>query len=256
MNCISEQSVPELRQADASMQTPTDDVSHAYFSPCGANHVIDISGQQTSVSSFHQAANTRNNSSAELTANITALGQSPSGDAVVFGHEVSCGSNFDEMFDQYDSSDHFGLPLAANLNSMCCAESTPSRSPNKRVKKSKPSREVLRCRRMAANERERRRMHGLNSAFDNLREVVPSIGNRELSKYETLQMAMSYIEALQDIINSRSNDGGDEDEAEECEQSDTESERSSNSHDGDEELDNHREENHIDPSKIATESSE
>ncbi|XP_076368388.1 uncharacterized protein LOC143255892 [Tachypleus tridentatus] len=57
-------------------------------------------------------------------------------------------------------------------------------------------------RRLAANARERRRMHSLNVAFDRLREVVPSIGDdRKLSKYETLQMAQSYITALSDLLN-------------------------------------------------------
>uniref|UniRef100_A0A4W5M9I0 Atonal bHLH transcription factor 1b n=1 Tax=Hucho hucho TaxID=62062 RepID=A0A4W5M9I0_9TELE len=47
-------------------------------------------------------------------------------------------------------------------------------------------------RRVAANARERRRMHGLNKAFDTLRSVIPS-NNHKLSKYDTLQMAQIYI---------------------------------------------------------------
>ncbi|CAL1260746.1 unnamed protein product [Larinioides sclopetarius] len=44
-------------------------------------------------------------------------------------------------------------------------------------------------------------MHSLNVAFDRLRDVVPSIGNdRKLSKYETLQMAQSYITALSELL--------------------------------------------------------
>lgn len=60
---------------------------------------------------------------------------------------------------------------------------------------------VMKKRRLAANARERRRMHSLNVAFDKLRDVVPSIGNdRKLSKYETLQMAQSYITALSELL--------------------------------------------------------
>ena len=60
---------------------------------------------------------------------------------------------------------------------------------------------VVKKRRLAANARERRRMHGLNVAFDKLREVVPGISSdRKLSKYETLQMAQSYINALSDLL--------------------------------------------------------
>lgn len=56
-------------------------------------------------------------------------------------------------------------------------------------------------RRLAANARERRRMQGLNTAFDRLRRVVPQWGqDKKLSKYETLQMALSYIVALTRIL--------------------------------------------------------
>ena len=52
-------------------------------------------------------------------------------------------------------------------------------------------------RRLAANARERRRMNNLNTAFDRLRDVIPSLGDdKQLSKFETLQMAQSYINAL------------------------------------------------------------
>uniref|UniRef100_A0A8C5I5F6 Atonal bHLH transcription factor 7 n=1 Tax=Gouania willdenowi TaxID=441366 RepID=A0A8C5I5F6_GOUWI len=56
-------------------------------------------------------------------------------------------------------------------------------------------------RRMAANARERKRMQSLNTAFDCLRKVVPQWGqDKKLSKYETLQMALSYIMALDRIL--------------------------------------------------------
>lgn len=58
-----------------------------------------------------------------------------------------------------------------------------------------------RYKRLIANERERRRMHGLNVAFENLRSVLPDFGsNKQFSKYETLQMAKSYISALREIL--------------------------------------------------------
>ncbi|MCL4164945.1 UNVERIFIED_CONTAM: hypothetical protein GTU68_018219, partial [Idotea baltica] len=44
-------------------------------------------------------------------------------------------------------------------------------------------------------------MNGLNDAFEKLREVVPALGNdRKLSKFETLQMAQTYIAALGELI--------------------------------------------------------
>lgn len=60
---------------------------------------------------------------------------------------------------------------------------------------------VLRRRRLAANARERRRMQNLNKAFDRLRGHLPSLGaDRQLSKYETLQMAQTYISALYELL--------------------------------------------------------
>lgn len=64
-----------------------------------------------------------------------------------------------------------------------------------------PSPSVLRRRRLAANARERRRMNGLNEAFDRLRQAIPSLdADHKLSKFETLQMAQTYISALSDLL--------------------------------------------------------
>ncbi|XP_029916290.1 protein atonal homolog 1a [Myripristis murdjan] len=70
-----------------------------------------------------------------------------------------------------------------------------------RAPSSKPINGVQKQRRVAANARERRRMHGLNHAFDELRSVIPAFDNdKKLSKYETLQMAQIYINALADLL--------------------------------------------------------
>ncbi|XP_069878126.1 transcription factor ATOH1 [Dipodomys merriami] len=70
-----------------------------------------------------------------------------------------------------------------------------------RAPSSKQVNGVQKQRRLAANARERRRMHGLNHAFDQLRNVIPSFNNdKKLSKYETLQMAQIYINALSDLL--------------------------------------------------------
>ncbi|KAF7200462.1 atonal bHLH transcription factor 1 [Nothobranchius furzeri] len=70
-----------------------------------------------------------------------------------------------------------------------------------RAPSSKPVNGVQRQRRVAANARERRRMHGLNHAFDELRSVIPAFDNdKKLSKYETLQMAQIYINALAELL--------------------------------------------------------
>ncbi|XP_014279049.1 transcription factor ATOH1 [Halyomorpha halys] len=83
----------------------------------------------------------------------------------------------------------------------CCWSGWDWGEPRRRAQPRQPSPTVLRRRRLAANARERRRMNGLNEAFDRLREVIPSIGqDHKLSKFETLQMAQSYIAALSELL--------------------------------------------------------
>ena len=73
--------------------------------------------------------------------------------------------------------------------------------PSRRRSSKMPAVEVVKKRRLAANARERRRMNSLNDAFERLREVVPALGSdRKLSKFETLQMAQTYIGALAELI--------------------------------------------------------
>ena len=70
-------------------------------------------------------------------------------------------------------------------------------------------------RRRDANARERKRMNGLNEAFERLRAVVPGLkeelagrgageDNKKLSKMETLQMANLYIQHLYGVLRSES----------------------------------------------------
>ncbi|KAI5749470.1 hypothetical protein M8J76_007582 [Diaphorina citri] len=59
---------------------------------------------------------------------------------------------------------------------------------------------IMKKRRLAANARERRRMQSLNKAFDRLRTVLPRLDDRQLSKFETLQMAQTYINELCDLL--------------------------------------------------------
>ena len=56
-----------------------------------------------------------------------------------------------------------------------------------------PSLEILQRRRLAANARERKRMNKINSAFDRLKNVLPGAKEKELSKFESLQLAQDYI---------------------------------------------------------------
>ncbi|CAG5132342.1 unnamed protein product [Candidula unifasciata] len=61
----------------------------------------------------------------------------------------------------------------------------------------------VKVRRVKANARERNRMHGLNSALDELRKYVPCQSKtQKLSKIETLRLARNYIHALAEILKS------------------------------------------------------
>ena len=76
-----------------------------------------------------------------------------------------------------------------------------SRSSQRRSRERHLHPEVKVKRRHAANARERKRMNGLNDAFERLRQHIPELGNdRKLSKFETLQMAQTYICALRELV--------------------------------------------------------
>ena len=80
---------------------------------------------------------------------------------------------------------------------------TPSKKGKGGRKKSlrPPSPTILKLRREAANARERKRMNGLNDAFERLREVVPNLtAEQKMSKIETLRMAQAYIKSLAGLI--------------------------------------------------------
>lgn len=58
-----------------------------------------------------------------------------------------------------------------------------------------------RKRRMKANDRERHRMHNLNSALDALRDILPALPeDAKLTKIETLRFARNYIWALTETL--------------------------------------------------------
>ncbi|XP_055642017.1 uncharacterized protein LOC129778888 [Toxorhynchites rutilus septentrionalis] len=116
----------------------------------------------------------------------------------------------DRMYSPYTIPARNSRHLGTNAAAMLSSSPTPSSiSTSSSVESTCPSaivcesvqQEVLKKRRLAANARERRRMNSLNDAFDRLRDVVPSLGNdRKLSKFETLQMAQTYIAALNELL--------------------------------------------------------
>lgn len=77
---------------------------------------------------------------------------------------------------------------------------TKLKKKTKRNSRANVDSETRKRRRSSANERERKRMKILNAAFDHLRNMLPSPGTKQLSKYDTLLMSQSYIRALQDML--------------------------------------------------------
>ena len=80
----------------------------------------------------------------------------------------------------------------------------PSKLSTKTGKKRGPRPKILshhekKQKRLDANDRERQRMGQLNTAFNCLRDLLPKhpgCPDRELSKYETVQIAKNYIRSL------------------------------------------------------------
>ncbi|XP_044751722.1 protein atonal-like [Coccinella septempunctata] len=111
-----------------------------------------------------------------------------------------CCNNNNFYSDKYDCNRYLYL----SSNSLVYQGRQNDKRDNKKTKKKKQSQagmDIMKKRRLAANARERRRMTSLNDAFDRLRDVVPSLGNdRKLSKFETLQMAQTYIAALYELL--------------------------------------------------------
>lgn len=71
----------------------------------------------------------------------------------------------------------------------------------KNIGSTKITPDVMKKRRLAANARERRRMNSLNDAYEKLRDVLPNFGpDKKFSKFETLQMAHTYMDALMDML--------------------------------------------------------
>lgn len=101
---------------------------------------------------------------------------------------------------------HQTSPYNRNSNNSNCVSSATSSS-DESCNETELKNDLLllqkKQRRCAANMRERNRMHVVNFAFDRLREVVPSYpANRKLSKIETLRMACSYIQELNNLLKS------------------------------------------------------
>ncbi|XP_055741920.1 transcription factor ATOH1-like [Salvelinus fontinalis] len=126
----------------------------------------------------------------------------------------TCAAHADYLLHSPSSSLEGGFPTSGQspnfrkssnsplkVRDLCRLKGSVSAEEGRQRAPSNPGNVVQKVRRQAANARERRRMHGLNHAFDELRSVIPAFDNdKKLSKYDTLQMAQIYINALADLL--------------------------------------------------------
>ncbi|KAK6616997.1 hypothetical protein RUM44_005354 [Polyplax serrata] len=119
-----------------------------------------------------------------------------------YAPEVQCKDKMLQKYFEYDEDTNSSYNTYEESEGSEEMDEEKCKRPGRRRKSQKlVSPLVIKKRRLAANARERRRMENLNKAFDRLRTHLPSLGSdRQLSKYETLQMAQTYISALCDLL--------------------------------------------------------
>ncbi|MEE6479345.1 hypothetical protein FKM82_012225 [Ascaphus truei] len=82
-----------------------------------------------------------------------------------------------------------------------CEDEKKKKRGRSRVKNDGVLHTIKKTRRVKANDRERSRMHNLNSALDELRSILPSFpDDTKLTKIETLRLAHNYIWALSETL--------------------------------------------------------
>lgn len=119
-------------------------------------------------------------------------------------------SKFDSSTSSYFTSSGTSLlnesesivPNVSSINdSSCSSASTCSNKSSASSTSSNKPRKFSPRQRQVANQRERDRTHSVNSAFTQLRNLIPTEPiDRKLSKIETLRLAGSYINHLHSIL--------------------------------------------------------
>lgn len=111
-----------------------------------------------------------------------------------------------DFYTTYDMQNQIATKASTSVQ-LKATPSTSSTATTKAAKKlksvnpTKATPDIMKKRRLAANARERRRMNSLNDAYEKLRDVLPNFGpDKKLSKFETLQMAQTYMGALKEIL--------------------------------------------------------
>lgn len=107
-----------------------------------------------------------------------------------------------ESQQHYDSISQQRYDSANQANSTSCNQNSGS-SPSSSINDGLSGIGTHKVQRFAANVRERRRMLSINSAFEHLRQHVPTFPyEKRLSKIDTLRLAIAYISLLQELLNT------------------------------------------------------
>ncbi|XP_075061466.1 neurogenin-1 [Mixophyes fleayi] len=119
--------------------------------------------------------------------------------------QMSFSPSEDEDCSSLQSSSSFSsghLTSPAPTPEKCEADKEKKRKRGRtRVKNEAVLHTIKKTRRVKANDRERSRMHNLNSALDELRDILPCFpDDTKLTKIETLRFAHNYIWALSETL--------------------------------------------------------
>uniref|UniRef100_H2ZZX1 Neurogenin 2 n=1 Tax=Latimeria chalumnae TaxID=7897 RepID=H2ZZX1_LATCH len=113
----------------------------------------------------------------------------------------------------FTSEDEMDLSPEKKTSKQDCKRRSRGRS-SRSTKTPETVMKIKKTRRMKANNRERNRMHNLNAALDELREVLPTFPeDAKLTKIETLRFAHNYIWALSETLRLADQIGGVSDDA-------------------------------------------
>lgn len=97
----------------------------------------------------------------------------------------------------HGENDSVSSPGSAGGSEAGCMQTTTIIDANGQV------RTTHKVQRFAANVRERRRMLSINSAFEHLRQHIPTFPyEKRLSKIDTLRLAIAYISLLRELLNT------------------------------------------------------
>ena len=97
----------------------------------------------------------------------------------------------------------YNVGTSSKINTMNESISSPKIGKKRGPRPKVLTRVERKQKRLDANDRERQRMGQLNTAFTSLRNLLPKhpgCPDRELSKYETVQIAKNYIRALNGML--------------------------------------------------------